>query len=113
MGPVRDATGGWSVVAGEANDGRVREQPVAIEPADLPITHHDPEAHLLRVGPFVPLPTPQVALDPPAALVAFLVRGEGKREILARVLAGDETLPAARVQAEETVVLADEAAAPN
>lgn len=44
-------------------------------------------------------------------LVAFLVGGEGKREILARVLAGDESLPAARVRAEETVVLADEAAA--
>jgi 6-phosphogluconolactonase len=46
-------------------------------------------------------------------LVAFLVGGEGKREILSRVLAGDENLPAARVHAEETVVLADEAAAPR
>ncbi|HZB86337.1 MAG TPA: 6-phosphogluconolactonase [Gaiellaceae bacterium] len=45
-------------------------------------------------------------------LAAFLVEGEGKREILARVLAGDESLPAARVDAAETVVLADEAAAP-
>ena len=46
-----------------------------------------------------------------ARAVAFLVAGAGKREILARVLAGDESLPAARVRAEETVVLADEAAA--
>jgi 6-phosphogluconolactonase len=45
-------------------------------------------------------------------LAAFVVAGEGKREILARVLAGDESLPAARVDAAETVVLADEAAAP-
>ena len=45
-------------------------------------------------------------------LAAFLVEGEGKREILARVLAGDASLPAARVDATETVVLADEAAAP-
>lgn len=44
-------------------------------------------------------------------LVAFLVSGEEKREILARVLSGDETLPAARVDAAETVVLADKAAA--
>ena len=42
----------------------------------------------------------------------FLVAGAGKREVLARVLARDESLPAARVHAEETVVLADEDAAP-
>ena len=42
-----------------------------------------------------------------ARAVAFLVAGAAKREILARVLAGDESLPAARVRAEETVVLAD------
>jgi 6-phosphogluconolactonase/glucosamine-6-phosphate isomerase/deaminase len=46
-------------------------------------------------------------------VVAFLVGGEEKRDILARVLAGDESLPAARVRAPETVVLADEAAAPR
>jgi 6-phosphogluconolactonase len=44
-------------------------------------------------------------------VVAFIVGGEDKREILARVLAGDDSLPAARVRAPETVVLADEAAA--
>lgn len=46
-----------------------------------------------------------------ARAVAFLVAGADKRETVARVLAGDESLPAARVRAEETVVLADEAAA--
>ena len=46
-------------------------------------------------------------------LVAFLVGGAGKREILARMLAGDDSLPAARVRAARTVVLADEAAAPR
>jgi 6-phosphogluconolactonase len=46
-------------------------------------------------------------------LVAFLVGGESKRGVLSRVLAGDESLPAARVRARETVVLADEAAAPR
>jgi 6-phosphogluconolactonase len=46
-------------------------------------------------------------------VVAFLVGGEEKRGVLARVLAGDESLPAARVHAPETLVLADEAAAPT
>ena len=45
-------------------------------------------------------------------LVAFLVAGEEKRDVLARVFARDETLPAARVRAPATIVLADEAAAP-
>ena len=39
--------------------------------------------------------------------------GEGKRDLLARILAGDESLPAARVHAAETVVLSDAAAAPK
>jgi 6-phosphogluconolactonase/glucosamine-6-phosphate isomerase/deaminase len=43
-------------------------------------------------------------------LVALIVGGEAKRGVLARVLAGDESLPAARVRAGKTVVLADEAA---
>jgi 6-phosphogluconolactonase len=46
-------------------------------------------------------------------LVAFIVGGEQKRDVLARVLSGDESLPAARVHAPATVVLADEAAAPG
>jgi 6-phosphogluconolactonase len=46
-------------------------------------------------------------------VVAFIVGGEAKREILGCVLAGDESLPAARVHAPETIVLADEAAAPR
>jgi 6-phosphogluconolactonase len=46
-------------------------------------------------------------------VVAFIVGGAAKREVLTRVLAGDESLPAARVRAPETVVLADEAAPPG
>jgi 6-phosphogluconolactonase/glucosamine-6-phosphate isomerase/deaminase len=70
----------------------------------------------------VPVP----GLDPPLArlsfslaylneqpLVAFLVSGEQKRDLLFRVLAGDQSLPAARVNAAETVVLADESVAPG
>jgi 6-phosphogluconolactonase len=82
------------------------------------------EAELADLGPLVSVPEP--GLPPPhprlsfslaylnaQPLVAFLVGGESKREILARVLAGDDALPAARVQATQTVVLADEAAAPK
>lgn len=45
-----------------------------------------------------------------ARAAAFLVSGEGKREILGRILAGDAELPAARVAAADTVVIADHAA---
>lgn len=47
-----------------------------------------------------------------ARCAAFMVSGEGKREQVERVLAGDRTLPAARVAAEQTVILADRGAAP-
>lgn len=73
-------------------------------------------------GPLVHVPVP--GLPPPhprisfslaylnaQPLVAVLVSGEKKGEVLGRVLAGDEELPAARVRAAETVVLADQAAA--
>lgn len=79
------------------------------------------EEELSDPGPLVYVPVP--GLPPPdprisfsldylnaQPLVAFLVGGEGKREILARVRAGDESLPAARVRAAERVVLADSAA---
>lgn len=46
-----------------------------------------------------------------AECAAFLASGESKREMLARVVDGDDSLPAARVRANETVVLADAAAA--
>jgi len=60
---------------------------------------------------------PRITLTYPALgssrSVAFLVTGARKREILARVLAGDETLPAVRVHAiGDTSWFADRAAAP-
>jgi 6-phosphogluconolactonase len=83
---------------------------------------HDDE--LADPGPLVYVPEPGLPPHHPRIsfslgylnaqpLVAVLVAGEDKREILSRVLAGDEALPAARVRAAETVVLADEAAAPK
>lgn len=82
------------------------------------------EDELADPGPIVHVPEP--GMPPPhprltfslaylneQPLAAFLVAGAGKREILARMLAGDDALPAARVRAARTVVLADEAAAPE
>ncbi len=46
-----------------------------------------------------------------ARAIVFLVGGADKREIVGRILAGDESLPAARVRARETFLIADEAAA--
>ena len=81
---------------------------------------HDEE--LADPGPIVHVPHPGLAPPHPRLsfslaylnaqpLVAFLVGGEDKGEVLGRMLAGDEALPAARVAAAQTVVLADEAAA--
>ena len=62
--------------------------------------------------PYVPRFSFSLALLNAMPTVAFIVGGARKRDILARVLAGDESFPAARVHARETIVLADESAAP-
>jgi 6-phosphogluconolactonase len=69
-----------------------------------------PEAGL---EPCVPRYSFSLALLNAQPLVAFLVAGERKRGVVARVLAGDEALPAGRVRAQTTVILADAAAAPS
>ncbi|HET7121483.1 MAG TPA: 6-phosphogluconolactonase [Solirubrobacterales bacterium] len=46
-----------------------------------------------------------------ARRILWLVTGPDKREPLAKLLAGDESIPAGRVRNEEMVVVADEAAA--
>ena len=43
--------------------------------------------------------------------IVWLVTGERKREPLAKLLAGDESIPAARVFNENQLVVTDEAAA--
>jgi 6-phosphogluconolactonase len=45
--------------------------------------------------------------------IVWLVTGERKREPLAKLLAGDESIPAVRVFNENQLVVADEAAAPT
>jgi 6-phosphogluconolactonase len=74
----------------------------------------DPIAYVPEAGwePYVPRYTFTLPLIDAGPTVAFIVGGEKKREILARVLGGDESLPAGRVRAPETYILADMAAAP-
>jgi 6-phosphogluconolactonase len=71
----------------------------------------DPVVHVPEAGwePYVPRYSFSLALLNAVPTVAFLVGGERKHDVLARVLAGDESLPAARVHAAETVILADRA----
>jgi 6-phosphogluconolactonase/glucosamine-6-phosphate isomerase/deaminase len=45
-----------------------------------------------------------------ARKVLWLVTGADKREALARLLAGDQSIPAGRVQAQDVVLVCDEAA---
>jgi 6-phosphogluconolactonase len=48
-----------------------------------------------------------------ARQLLFLVTGEDKREPLAKLLAGDESIPAGRVRNDRVTVVADPAAAPQ
>ncbi len=45
-----------------------------------------------------------------AGQILWLVTGEGKREALSRLLRGDDSIPAGRVENERMVVVADQAA---
>jgi 6-phosphogluconolactonase len=47
-----------------------------------------------------------------ASLIMWLVTGDDKRAPLAKLLAGDRSIPAGRVEAKASLVLADAAAAP-
>ncbi len=82
-------------------------------PGDPALEATDPIARVEEPG--LPPYHPRLTLTYPvldgARATAFLVGGADKREIVGRILAGDESLPAARVRARETVLIADEAAA--
>jgi 6-phosphogluconolactonase len=60
--------------------------------------------------PMVPRLTMTVPVHDASKLALFLVSGEGKRERLRQLMAGED-IPAARVRAERVIVLADRAAA--
>ena len=84
-------------------------------PGDPALEAREPIARVERPG--LPPHHPRLTFTYPvlnaASAVAFLIAGRGKREIVGRMLAGDEALPAARVRARETVVLVDEGADPR
>ena len=82
-------------------------------PGDPALDAVEPIAYVERPGlpPYHPRLTFTYPVLNGARTTAFLVGGEEKRAVVERVLRGDDALPAARVRAPETVLLADEAAA--
>jgi 6-phosphogluconolactonase len=83
-------------------------------PGDPALEATDP---IVRVGrPGLPPYHPRLTFTYPvlngALATAFLVAGAEKRPLVLKMLAGDETIPAARVRAASTYLLVDKAAAP-
>ena len=97
------------VLLGVGPDGHC----ASLFPGDAALEATEPIAYVERPGlpPYHPRLTFTYPVLNGARATAFLVGGDGKREIVARMLAGDESLPAVRVRAAETVLIADEAAA--
>ena len=92
------------ILLGVGPDGHT----ASLFPGDAALEAAEPIAYVPVPG--LPPPHPRLTFTYPvlnaAPTVAFLV-GADKREIVERVLAGDESLPATRVRAERTVLLSE------
>ncbi len=99
------------VLLGVGPDGHC----ASLFPSDPALEASEPIAYVPNPGlaPHHPRLTFTYPVLNSAVTVAFLVSGEAKREVVERMLAGDAALPAARVRAADTVVLADPEAAPS
>jgi 6-phosphogluconolactonase len=74
-----------------------------VEDRRVALTAHDYQGHRRMTLTFPELER--------ARRVFWLITGEEKRDPLARLLAGDRSIPAGRVEAQDSLVIADQAAA--
>ena len=99
------------ILLGVGSDGHC----ASLFPGDPALEATEPVVRVERPGlpPYHPRLTFTYTLLNAGPTTAFLVAGREKREIVARMLAGNGELPAARVRAPETVLLVDEEADPR
>jgi 6-phosphogluconolactonase len=99
------------VLLGVGPDGHC----ASLFPGDPALEASEPVVRVDRPG--LPPHHPRLTFTYPvlngARATCFLVGGAEKREIVTLMLAGDESIPAARVRAPETYLLADRAADPT
>ena len=99
------------ILLGVGTDGHC----ASLFPGDPALEATEPVAYVERPGlePYHPRLTFTFPVLNRGRTTAFLVSGASKRDVVARMLSGDESVPAARVLAPETVVLLDPAADPR